>query len=151
MERLLIALAIMVAAVAIAEVVRRRRRPDAPTQPRYEVPSQLDRSDFPGDGWLVVVFTSETCSTCADVVQKAEVLRSDAVAVEVATFQHRRDLHERYSIEAVPAVLVADGDGVVHASFLGPVTATVLWAAVAEVREPGSIDRAADCEGNHTP
>ncbi len=33
---------------------------------------------------------------------------------------------------------VADATGVVRASFLGPVTATDLWAAVAEAREPGS-------------
>jgi hypothetical protein len=148
MERLLLALVIMVVAVAVAEVLRRRRRPDAPTQPRYEVPSQVDRADFVGDGWLVAVFTSETCSTCADVVRKAEVLRSAEVAVEVATFQQRRDLHERYAIEAVPALLVADRDGVVHASFLGPMTATDLWAAVADAREPGSIDRSEGCESH---
>ena len=54
--------------------------------------------------------------------------------------EHTRDraLHERYAIEAVPATLVVDGDGVVVASFIGPVTATDLWAAVAEAREPGT-------------
>ena len=41
-------------------------------------------------------------------------------------------------IEAVPTTLVVDGDGVVAAGFIGPITATDLWAAVAEAREPGS-------------
>ena len=38
----------------------------------------------------------------------------------------------------MPLVVVADARGVVGASFIGPATATDLWAAVAEVRQPGS-------------
>ena len=72
MERLLIALAVVAVAAVVSEVVRRRRSADAPTQSRRELPSQLDRSDFPGDNWLVTIFTSESCSTCADVVRKAK-------------------------------------------------------------------------------
>lgn len=148
MEQLVLAVAIMAVAAVVAEVVRRRRRADPPTQPRRELPSQLDRSDFPGTGWLVVVFTSDTCSTCEDVVRKAEVVRCDDVEVSIASFQARRDLHERYGIDAVPCLVIADEDGVVHGGFLGPVTATDLWAAVADAREPGSIDRSQGC-GNH--
>lgn len=140
MERLILALVVVAVAAAIGEVVRRRRLADPPTQPRYEAPSQLDRRDFAGDGWIVVVFTSETCSTCADVVRKAEVVRSDEVTVQSVSFQADRALHERYSIDAVPCLLIADGQGVVHRAILGPVTATDLWAAVANAREPGSID-----------
>jgi hypothetical protein len=146
MDRLLLALAIVAVAGVVSAIVRNRRRSDPPTQSRREVPAQLDRGDFGGGGWLVAVFTSESCSTCADVVRKAEVLRSDEVAVEVATFQERRDLHERYDIDAVPCLVVADPDGVVHAGFLGPVTATDLWASVANARDPGSIDRSGGCE-----
>lgn len=146
MEQLVLAVAIMVVAAVVAEVVRRRRRADPPTQPRRELPSQLDRSDFPGAGWLVAVFTSDTCSTCEDVVRKAQVVGCDEVEVSIATFQARRDLHERYAIDAVPCLVIADGDGVVHGGFLGPVTATDLWAAVAEARNPGTIDRAGGCD-----
>ena len=148
MERLLLALAVVVVAAIVGEVVRRRRAVDPPTQPRFEAPAQLDRADFDGEGWLVAVFTSDTCSTCADVVDKAEVLRSDSVAVQPVSFQSRRDLHERYSIDAVPCVVIADAGGVVHRAFLGPVTATDLWAAVANAREPGSIDTSGGCR-NH--
>jgi hypothetical protein len=145
MERLLLALAVVVVAATAAEVVRRRRVTDPPTQARHEIPAQLDRADFDGSGWLVAIFTSETCSTCADVVRKAEVVRCDEVAVQSVTFQARKDLHERYAIDAVPCLVIADPEGVVHRGFLGPVTATDLWAAVANAREPGSIDTSSGC------
>lgn len=148
MERLLIAVAIVLVAAAVGELVRRRRSVDPPTQPARELPAQLDRSDFAGAAspWLVAVFSSETCSTCADVVSKARVLASDDVAVDIVPFQSRKDIHSRYAIDAVPCLVVADGDGVVRTGFFGPVTATDLWAAVAEAREPGSIDRAGGCD-----
>lgn len=148
MERLLLAIAVMALAAAVAELVRRRRIADPPTQPRHEVPTQLDRSDFDGDGWLVAVFTSDTCSTCADVVRKAQVVACDDVVVDVASYQLRRDLHDRYDIDAVPLLVVADRRGVVHAGFVGPVTATDLWAAVANAREPGSVESSGRCTGH---
>lgn len=151
MVRLLLAVAVVAVAALIAEGVRRRRRADPPTQPRYELPAQLDRADFDGDGWMVAVFTSSTCSTCADVVRKAEVLRTDQVAVEVLPFQDRKDVHQRYDIDAVPSLLIADGEGVVHAGFIGPVTATDLWAAIANAREPGSIEPGGCDRHEHVP
>lgn len=146
MERLLLALAIVAVAGLLSDVLRRRRQADPPTQSRRELPSQLDRGDFDGDRWLVAVFTSDSCNSCADVVRKAEVLRSSEVSVATASFQSRQDLHDRYEIDAVPCLVIADPQGVVHAGFLGPVTATDLWAAVANAREPGSIDRSGGCE-----
>jgi hypothetical protein len=138
--RLLAAAAVAVVVAIVALVLRRRRRPDVPTQPRYRAPTQLDRSDFPRPQteWLVAVFSSATCEVCADVVRKAEVLACADVAVVDAEYTAQRALHQRYAIEAVPTVVVADGVGVVRASFLGPVSATDLWAAVAELRAPGS-------------
>jgi hypothetical protein len=134
-DRLLIALAIAVAATAVALLLR-RRRPDAPTGRHGLVPDQLDRADFVDAQrpWLVAVFTSSTCSTCADVEAKAAVLASDDVAVEVIEYTAQRELHRRYHIEAVPLVAIADEAGVVRRHFLGPVSATDLWAAVADVR-----------------
>jgi hypothetical protein len=151
--RLLVAVAIVAVAAAIAAVVGRRRRSDPPTQPRHAIPSLLDRADFadPGSPWLVAVFASETCSTCADVVSKAEVVRSSDVAVDVVSFQTRRATHARYAIDAVPCLVIADATGAVQAGFLGPVTATDLWAAVAEARQPGSIDRQGGCDRHQHP
>lgn len=143
MARLLIAVALVALVAVVAEFVRRRRQLDPPTQPRRELPLQLDRTDFDGSSWLVAVFTSDSCSTCVDVVHKAEVLRSDDVAVEIVSYQGRRDLHDRYGIDSVPCLVIAGADGVVRSGFIGPVTATDLWAAVAEAREPGTIVSAA--------
>jgi hypothetical protein len=135
--RLLVAVAIVLIAAGVAEVVRRRRGADPPTQPLRQLPSQLDRSDFaePGAPWLVAVFSSDSCSTCADVIAKAEVLRSSKIAVDVVSYQHRRAVHDRYAIDAVPSLVIADAEGAVRESFVGPVTAADLWAAVAAARD----------------
>ena len=92
----------------------------------------FERPDAP---WLVAVFTSATCHTCADVVAKAAVLASDDVAVTDIEWQTQRDVHDRYRIDSVPLLVIADREGVVRGSFAGPVTATDLWAAVAAARE----------------
>jgi hypothetical protein len=131
--------AVVVLAVILA-VVLDRRRPEAPTQARWTVPAQLDRTDFgrPSAPWLVAVFTSATCDSCAKAMDKAWVLASDEVAVEEVEVGARPEVHRRYHVDAVPTIVVADVEGVVRASFVGPPTATDLWAAVAEARQPGS-------------
>ena len=50
MDRVLLAVVIAVVAAVVALVLRRRARPDAPTQPRGRVPEQLDRRDFDAAG-----------------------------------------------------------------------------------------------------
>jgi thioredoxin-related protein len=138
--QLLVTVGIVVVALAIAAVLRRRGS-DAPTQPVFEAPTQLDRADFPRPEapWLVVVFSSATCQTCADMVRKSAVMASREVEVVDVEFSAQREVHRRYRIEAVPTTVIADQDGVVRRSFLGSVSATDLWAAVAECREPGSV------------
>jgi hypothetical protein len=140
MPQVVIALAVVAVAVSVGLVLRRRRAVAAPTQPSLVVPAQLDRADFPqvSSPWLVVVFSSGTCRSCADVVRKATVLASPQVAVVEVEFTAARALHQKYDIQAVPIVAIADAQGVVHRGFAGPVTATDLWAAVADAREPGS-------------
>ena len=145
MERFVIAGVLVALAVLVAAVMQ-RRRPDAPTQPTWTVPVQLDRDDFarPSAPWLVAVFTSSTCATCAGVFDKARVLASDVVVVNDVEVGARPAEHRRYGIDAVPTLVVADAEGVVRASFVGPVTATDLWAAVAEARAPGSTPAGCD-------
>lgn len=141
MTQLVVALAVVVIAAGVAEIVRRRRTFDAPTQRRHPLPAQVDRADFDRSDapWLVAVFTSDTCSTCAAVVGKARVVESDQVAVQVVSYQASRPLHDKYDIDTVPGLVVVDAEGVTRSAFLGPVTATDLWAAVASAREPGSV------------
>ena len=69
---------------------------------------------------------------------KAGVLASPSVHVQDVPYQTGKDLHTRYKVDVVPMILVAGRDGVVGAAFVGVPTATDLWAAVAEVRAPGS-------------
>ena len=139
MTRFLLVGAVVVLAVIVA-VVLDRRKPEAPTQGRWAVPAQLDRTDFgrPSAPWLVAVFTSATCDSCIKAMDKARVLASDEVAVEEVEVGARPEVHRRYHVDAVPTIVVADDEGVVRASFVGPPTATDLWAAVAEARQPGS-------------
>lgn len=141
MERIVLVVALVAVAVAVAVVIERRRRPPTPTNVSHTLPDHLDRGDFdrPEAPWLVAVFTSATCSTCAGVWDKARLLASDDVAVHEVEVTAARSLHERYRITAVPALVVADAAGEVRATFLGPVTATDLWATVAELREPGTL------------
>ena len=140
MDRALTAVALAGIVLLVAWYVQRRRPDDAPVRTGYAVPTQVDRNDFdrPEAPWLVAVFTSSTCTSCAGVWERAQPLASDAVAVQELEVLARKDLHDRYAIEAVPTTVVVDRAGVVQRSFLGPVTATDLWAAVAEAREPGS-------------
>jgi hypothetical protein len=146
MERLAVAAVLVVVAVVVAEVLRRRTEARAPVRTGYTVPGQLDRADFdrPEAPWLVVLFSSETCDACAGTWEKVRQLACDDVAVQDVPWQSRAELHRRYAVEAAPSVLVADAEGVVRASFVGPPTATDLWASVAELREPGSVPEGCD-------
>jgi hypothetical protein len=66
------------------------------------------------------------------------VLASHEVAVQRIDYVDDPALHKRYKIDAVPTLVIVDNRGVVQKSFLGPMKAQDLWAAVAECREPGS-------------
>ena len=132
--------AVLVALAVLVAVVLARRRPAAPTQARWAVPSHLDRADFarPEAPWLVALFISATCDSCAAVVAKARPLESAEVAVEEVEYGARPQLHRRYGVDAVPCVVVADVGGAVQGSLIGPTTATDLWAMIADLRAASS-------------
>lgn len=135
--RLAVAAVLLAVALGVAAVAERRKRSRlAPAHRSYDYPRQIDRADFdrPDAAWLVVVFSSSDCDGCAPIVRSATVLAGDEVGVVECEYHDRRDVHERYAIEGVPTTVVADADGVVRAGFVGRVTATDLWAAVAELR-----------------
>src|ERR687895_58960 len=102
-ERPLIAVAVVAVALVVAWVVQ-RRRPEAPTGGRWSVPGQLDRADFPARG-------------TPRLVAGAGGARGPP-----------RGRPRRYAIDAVPLLVLADAEGVVRASFVGPPSATDLWA-----------------------
>jgi thioredoxin-related protein len=144
-SNLVIAVSIVVVVGLVALAARRRQMSDVPTQKVFSVPSQIDRADFDSSEtikghpeWLIVVFTSSSCHVCADVWDKVQVMATNQVGVFKADFESDRALHERYGIDAVPTLIICDGAGVVQGHFLGPVSATDLWAAVATVRDPST-------------
>ncbi|MCY3578010.1 MAG: hypothetical protein OXH53_11910 [bacterium] len=135
MVRTLIALGVIAGALAVAWLYR-RLRPSSPTAPTYSVPTRLERWDFaqPNAEWLLAVFTSKTCSTCAAVVKAAEGLADDSLAVQEVEYRRHRDLHSRYTVDAVPLAVLADRSGAVCASLAGPATSAELSALIASVR-----------------
>jgi hypothetical protein len=131
---------IVAAATVVALIVgwaMQRRRPDRPISTAHTVPDQIDRADFaqPATPWLIAVFTSETCRTCAKVWQAAQFLADDEVAVQNVEVNRDGALHERYDITAVPAVVIADQAGVTRRSFIGPPSSSELWSAMTELRD----------------
>lgn len=139
--RLAVAAVLLALALGIAAIAERRKRARlAPAHRSYDFPRQLHRADFerPEAPWLVVVFSSRDCEGCAPIVQSAAVLAASEVAVAECEYHARRDLHERYAIEGVPTTVVADAAGVVRTGFVGRVSATDLWAAVAALRDPAA-------------
>lgn len=137
MTQIIIVAAVAAVALAVGWFMQ-RQAPDAPTGvTEHKTPAQIDRNDFlrPDAEWLVAVFTSATCQTCAKVWTSAQLLESDVVAIQNIEVGADAPLHERYSITAVPSVVIADAQGVARGSFLGPPTSADLWAKLAELRE----------------
>jgi hypothetical protein len=134
--RVVVAVVLFALLAALAWWLERRRRIDAPTQPASLPPAQLDRADFPRPlaPWLVVLFTSSNCDSCAGLYDKAVALQSDDVVVTEVEYFANPELHERYHVAAAPMTLIADAHGVVRMSFIGAFAAPELWAAVAELR-----------------
>jgi len=111
--RIAIAVALFLLLSGVAWWLERRRRTHAPSQGTASTPAQLDRLDFdrPDAPWLVVLFTSNACASCAGLYDKALPLASEDVAVVEVEFPGRRALHERYHVQAAPMTLVADHEG----------------------------------------
>jgi hypothetical protein len=134
--RVVVAVVILVIAAGIAWWLEHRRVVAPPSQGRAVAPEQLDRNDFPRPEapWLVVLFTSRHCESCAGLVEKALPLASDDVAVVEVEYTRQPDLHARYHIDAAPITVLVDRDGVTRAAFIGAYAAPELWSALAELR-----------------
>jgi Thioredoxin len=138
-SRLLIAAALLVVVGGVAWFLE-RRRPAPPPRDAYPVPRQLDRTEFrrPDAPWLVALFSSKTCGSCEALAQKVAVLDSPEVSACELDAVEAGAVHRRYGISGIPTIVVADAEGIVRAALVGAVTATDLWAAVAECRQPGA-------------
>jgi hypothetical protein len=134
-SRLVVALIVVVAAIIVARLLE-RRRPAPPTRDAYPVPAQLDRADFPRPdaAWLFVLFSSRTCDSCGPMVARVCSLESETVATVQIEAKADKALHDRYRIEGVPMVVLADADGVVRAGFVGSVDTWELEEALAKAQ-----------------
>lgn len=112
----------------------RSQRPAPEAPPTHHVPDRLERSDFarPDARWLVAVFTSDSCSSCAQVWRLARRLEGPEVAVQPIEAKREAALHARYGIDAVPLTVIADHDGVTRRSIAGPTTESALRTALTE-------------------
>ena len=118
-------LVIMAVVGCIASTVaiwqRRVHRP-APTSTRGEPPTRLARSDFraPAAPWLIVVFTSSTCSSCEAAWGELSAYESATVATQNVDAISDADLHRRYGIDSVPTSVLADAAGLAKLAIVGP-------------------------------
>ena len=121
MEKVLIAIAVMAVGLVVAMIIRRRTESGPAQGKSWTVPVQLHRADFvlPELPTLIVVFSSATCESCAATWAKVQAHGGGGVAVQDVTYQRDKALHDRYDIDAVPTVVIADSEGVVVASFIG--------------------------------
>lgn len=94
----------------------------APTNTPNDPPGSLDRSDFraPTAEWLIAVFTSATCSSCAAVLSELRGHESASVVVEDVEVGASGELHRKYNIDSVPTAVIVDGSGTTHLAFVGP-------------------------------
>ena len=141
MERLLIAVALVIVAVAVASLAQRRRAGSAAAAvPRSELPAAVELASVGlPDGPAVVVFTEETCRTCAAALAVVKGPAGAGLPVAEVPFGAERELHRRHRIDTVPTTVVTDADGQVIDGWVGSVDLSELAAALAQVvRRPDS-------------
>ncbi len=127
MTSLVLVLGGVAIAFAVAYLLNQPRRA-VPITTSQQVPAQLNRSHFSErtKPYLVVIFTANSCGTCAQVVKQACALANDEVVVQEVEYPTQKHLHQLYKITAVPLVLFANPNGEVLQSIAGPTNASQL-------------------------
>ncbi|MEM7095590.1 MAG: thioredoxin domain-containing protein [Actinomycetota bacterium] len=122
MTATLIVMAVVAAAATALAVLQQRGRAAAPTVARGEPPTSLDRRDFRGPNapWLIAVFSSASCSSCAAVLAELREHESSDVVVVDVEIGDEPGLHSKYGIESVPTAVIADAGGDAKLAFVGP-------------------------------
>ena len=135
-------LAVVGAVAGVLAVLLQRWRPGGPVATGWSVPGHLDRADFakPDVPWLVAVFSSTDCATCAPMVTEAHTLAAAQVVVQEVPAESASELHDRYQVDVVPMLVVADGDGLVRAHHLGPSAPGELRAVLEKARSSRPYD-----------
>ena len=107
-------------AISVAYIANNRRT-DIPSVPKSSLPIQVDRNDFemPVMKWLLVFFSSESCSSCIQVREILSDIPLNSIHIQEVSFPQEKNLHNRYAINSVPIVLIANLEGVVIWSYAG--------------------------------
>lgn len=135
MERLAVAAVLVAIALGVAFVAQRRRGAAPGAVPDSSVPASVDLSSLGVEsGPAIVVFTEETCRTCAAAVAVVRGPAGAGLAVAEVPFATQRDLHRRHGIGTVPTTVVADAHGQVVDGWIGRVDVGELAAALALLR-----------------
>lgn len=92
---------------------------------RWAAPTLLARSDFPHPEtpWLLAVFVADNCRSCDKVQSQLLRFQGDHTAVVEIS---QPELLDRYGVDAVPTVVLADAVGKVSFSHTGPLNRTSL-------------------------
>ncbi len=145
MSTVLLVAGAVIIALAVSALTRRSattgRRAAAATEQDHHIPDVVSASDFgiPEDQWMLVVFSSDKCATCAVVVEAVSRIDMPDLTVAVVGIERMPGLHAEYRIDAVPTTIVADPTGSVRKSFLGPVDLPMIELAVSAAKtERGS-------------
>ena len=135
MERLAIAAVLVLVALVVAFAIQRQRRSAAASLPHSSLPATVDLASLGiAAGPAIVVFTEETCRTCAAAVAAVRGPAGAGVPVAEVPFASERDLHSDHGIDTVPTTVVTDADGQVVDGWIGRVDAAELTAALAHVQ-----------------
>ncbi|MBF82545.1 MAG: hypothetical protein CL522_03995 [Actinobacteria bacterium] len=107
-------------AIVVAYIANNRRT-DSPSVPKSSLPIQVDRNDFdkPDKEWLLVFFSSESCSSCIQVREVLKDITLNSIHIQEVNFPQEKNLHTRYAIDSVPIVLIANSEGVIIWSYAG--------------------------------
>lgn len=68
------------------------------------------------------MFSSATCLACEDVWRHVQGFERSDVAITDIEVKAEPDLHRVYNIDSVPSTLLVDSMGIVHNSFVGPLS-----------------------------
>ena len=133
MERFVIAAVLMGVAVVVALVLERRRTSSATVVSGSGLPAAVDLAAVGlGAGPAIVVFSEQTCRTCATALGVVRGPAGAGLPVAEVPFGTSRDVHRELSIDTVPTTVVVGADGNVVDGWIGRVDLAALALALAE-------------------
>ena len=96
--------------------------------------SKVDPKDF---GFSkqhgLILWSSNECDGCKQTWVLVKPLESAKVDIAYIAFEDKKELHTKYSIDAVPTCSLVDSEGKVLKNFLGKQCTNDFWEAIHEL------------------